>query len=71
MKEYLVIVKFQGTGFMVFDYDKQVQAETAVIDFHDQIFEVGNVMNIESGRNLNWTCPVCDGGPGNYCTCKC
>lgn len=71
MKEYLVVVTFEHNWLMVFDYDTKKEAGVAYLMFQADGFEIGEPEKMYVGPNMNYICPVCDGGPGNFCCCSC
>ena len=79
MKEYLVIVKTVcgPDGFVVLEFDERKEAEEEFNRLNlddnknDEYVEYGGVERVWFGPNMIWTCPVCDGGPGNFCNCRC
>ncbi len=71
MKQWLLVLTLENTGLMVFDFDTKNEAIKQHRIFVMDDVEAGPIQKMAIGLNMNWVCPVCDGGPGNYCNCKC
>jgi len=76
LKAYLVIIRTGCcNGFIVLEHDTKKEAEEEYnrlnLDSNDEYSEYGGVEKVSFGPNMVWTCPVCDGGPGNFCNCTC
>ena len=70
MKKWILVLTVSG-GFMVFDFDSEQQAQAQRRIFVSDDLEAGPIKAMQIGFNMNWICPICDGGPGNFCNCNC
>jgi len=71
LKEHLVIAEFKNNSVIVWDFDTAQEAKTHETKVAKDGVEIGFPQRIRTGYNMDWVCPVCDGGPGNYCSCSC
>jgi len=71
MKQWLLIAELQGDGVIALDFDTKSEADEQYRIFIADDMEAGPIARMKVGPNMNWVCPICDGGPGNYCNCSC
>ena len=70
LKEYLVIAHYEA-GVTIKDFDTKAEADAHRKYALIAEAEWGLPYTVRTVCNLDYTCPVCDGGPGNFGTCTC
>jgi len=73
MKKYFVIAETEQGGLLVWDHDTydEMATQAGFLRAEGMVVEAGHIKRLMVGEHMNWVCPVCDGGPGNFCNCKC